>query len=172
MLSLIDYTDKSFIVFGDATKEYKEYLKDMGGRFNGKLKERPDDNFEGGAGWIYRMNRKDEVQKFVDKINSGEEPNALPGLGENGLPSVRVPEEKQYQNVKFKVYLPKEGMKVILKTGNTEREGKVIKTETNNKIVDTVYLQFDEETTLGVIARQKWQIWGYNPTHSLFFTNE
>lgn len=171
LLSLIDYTEKSFIVYGEATKQYIGQLKEMGGRFNKNLKERPDEKFEGGAGWIFRMNRKEEVQNFVDRINSGEyDPNALPELGGNGnLPAVKVPTEKVYQTLRFKVYLPKVGMKVTLKVGGQEREGEVLRTETNNDIVDTVYLKFGENETLGVIARQKWQIWGYDPKHSLFF---
>lgn len=172
-LTLIDYTEKSFIVYGEATKQYIEQLKGLKGRFNGNLKERPDSGFEGGAGWIFRMNRKEEVEQLVDQINSGEyDPNALPGMDGNTLPTIKGSEDKVYQYVKFKVFIPKEGMKVILKAGGVQREGVVLKTETHNDIVDTVELQFGEDKTLGVIARQAWQVWGYNPKHSLFFSNE
>ncbi len=169
-LFLIDYTDKSFIVYGEATKKYKDHLKDFGGRFNNKLKERADYNFTGGSGWIYRMKKKPEIQVFVDLINSGSEPNEFPGLGEDDeFPEVKVPKTQIYQNLKFKVFIPKEGMKVTVKTGKNTREGIVLRTETNKSIVDTVYLQFGEKETLAVIARQSWQIWGYNHKHTMFF---
>ncbi len=59
-LSIVDYSDKAFAVVGD-TKEVKETLKKLGGRFNGKL--------SCGAGWIFSNKMREAVEKF---INDGE----------------------------------------------------------------------------------------------------
>jgi hypothetical protein len=50
-----NYNDKSFAVFGD-TKEFKEVLKQLGGKWNRKL--------SGGPGWIFSNNYRDDVNKW------------------------------------------------------------------------------------------------------------
>ena len=40
MISLEKYSDKCYAVFGD-TKEHKDQLKELGGKFNNNLKGRP-----------------------------------------------------------------------------------------------------------------------------------
>lgn len=51
------YTDKSFAVFGD-TKPIKEGLKAIGGRFNVNLRGKP--------GWIFPLNKEEDVKKFLN----------------------------------------------------------------------------------------------------------
>ncbi|GAG06845.1 unnamed protein product, partial [marine sediment metagenome] len=60
---------------------------------------------------------------------------------------------------------------VQLKSGGKTVEGLVTKIETNDGIVDTVYINFDEQTSMGVICRSKWQIFGYFTDHTIYFTN-
>jgi len=50
-----NYSDKSFAVYGD-TKEFKEVLKQLGGKWNRKL--------SGGPGWIFLNNCRDDVMKW------------------------------------------------------------------------------------------------------------
>ena len=50
-----NYSDKSFAVYGD-TKEFKEVLKQLGGKWNRKL--------SGGPGWIFPNNCRDDVNKW------------------------------------------------------------------------------------------------------------
>lgn len=64
-INIIDYSEKAFAVVGD-TKAVKEQLKQMGGRFNGKL--------SCGAGWIFSNKSRNAVEKF---INSGEVSNLV-----------------------------------------------------------------------------------------------
>jgi hypothetical protein len=54
------YTDKSFVVLGRKTKEFKDELK-VYGRFNPHLKC--------GPGWIFSNKDKDAVEKIVNRIN-------------------------------------------------------------------------------------------------------
>lgn len=51
------YTDKSFAVFGD-TKPIKDGLKAIGGRFNVNLRGKP--------GWIFPLNKEEDVKKFLN----------------------------------------------------------------------------------------------------------
>ena len=50
-----NYSDKSFVVYGD-TKEFKEVLKKLGGKWNR--------NLSGGPGWIFPNNYRDDVNKW------------------------------------------------------------------------------------------------------------
>ena len=58
---LSKYSEKSFVVTGN-TKDHKEELKEMGGRYNSKL--------SCGSGWIFSFSRKDEVESWVQKKQS------------------------------------------------------------------------------------------------------
>jgi len=58
-LEIIDYSEKSIAIIGN-TKEYKEYFKKLGGRFNKYLRC--------GAGWIFSIKRKDELMSFVGTL--------------------------------------------------------------------------------------------------------
>jgi hypothetical protein len=54
-ITILDYTEKSFVLRGD-TKEYSRFLADSGGKWNPNLKD--------GAGWIFSMKKKQEIEKF------------------------------------------------------------------------------------------------------------
>ena len=60
-MKLKEYSDKSFCICGDNTKEYKEELKTLGGRWNSNLKE--------GPGWIFSNKNKVKVQEWLSKIS-------------------------------------------------------------------------------------------------------
>jgi hypothetical protein len=57
-LFLVDYSDKAVAVFGN-TKEVKEQLKEIGGKFNKNLIF----NEVKQAGWIFSNKRKDSLEK-------------------------------------------------------------------------------------------------------------
>lgn len=57
-VEIIDYSEKAFAVVGN-TKEIKDNLKRLGGRFNAKL--------SCGAGWIFSKTKLDEVKEFLKK---------------------------------------------------------------------------------------------------------
>jgi len=159
-----DYSEKSFAVYGD-TKEFKDTLKALGGKFNRYLK------IEGETrnGWIYPKSKQEQVVEFVMKANAGETDYELPASNTTDLPTVNPMKNQRFQYVKYKVYRPREGQKVQLKASGKTVDGEIVKLETHNDIVDTLYIDFEGQTSMAVIARGKWQIWGYNVSHSLFF---
>jgi hypothetical protein len=165
-----NYTEKSFVVYGE-TKKYKDSLKNLGGKFNKNLKIGEDTV----PGWVFGKKNLETVMEFVQKANSGEVvalSSELPSSPSTSLPTVTVPSSSSnYQFVKFKIYKPSEGQRVKLKVDGKVVEGKVIKTETHNDIVDTVYIDFDGRTSAAVIINGVWAINGYAPRHFLFFEN-
>ena len=56
-MELQDYTEKSIVVIGE-TKDNKDGLIKLGGKFNAKLKV--------GPGWIFPKTEKERVLKFVN----------------------------------------------------------------------------------------------------------
>lgn len=182
-LQMVDYSDKSFAVIGN-TKPFSSQMKELGGRFNRYLKV----NNEQVPGWIFSKTRQEEVAAFLldpskSSSSSTNTHSSLPSSissstssstnSNNGLPVVQPPRGtgQNYQYIKFKIYKPRVGMKVTLKTeGEATMHGEVISVETSDGDVDGVYMSFGEQTTYACICRQKWQVFGYNKNHSLFFT--
>ena len=160
-----DYSEKSFAVYGN-TREHKDTLKALGGKFNKYLKI----DGERKVGWIFNKQKQENVVEFIMKANSGQTDYQLPISDTTGLPTVNPQKNQKYQFVKYKVYKPRDGQKVQLKVSGKTVDGEIVKIETHNDIVDTVYIDFDGQTSMAVISRGKWQIWGYNVSHSLFFT--
>ena len=54
------YSDASFVLRGSETKDYKEKIKELGGRWNAKLR--------GGRGWIFSNKREKSVKEWLDSI--------------------------------------------------------------------------------------------------------
>jgi len=70
IMNLSNYSDKSFVITGN-TKEYKEELKEMGGKWNSKL--------TCGSGWIFSLTKKNELEAWLAKKTSLEtQPKAPP----------------------------------------------------------------------------------------------
>lgn len=59
---LVDYSDKAIAVFGN-TKEIKEKLKEIGGKFNNYLTY----NDVKQAGWIFSKKKESELKKFLNQ---------------------------------------------------------------------------------------------------------
>jgi hypothetical protein len=55
-ITISDYTEKSFAVRGQ-TKEYSRFLADLGGKWNPNLKD--------GAGWIFSIKKREQVEKLL-----------------------------------------------------------------------------------------------------------
>ena len=167
-----NYSDKSFVVYGP-TKPYKDDFGNFGGRFNKSLKV----DGETIMGWVFSKKVQEKVMEFVARVNSGQHvstPNTLPTEGSiSSLPTVTVPNSNNgsFQYVKFKIYKPSVGQKVNLKADGKTTEGKVLRVESHNDVVDTVYVDFNGATSLAMICNQSFQIFGYNVKHQLFFSN-
>lgn len=171
VLGITEYSDKTFIVFGEATRTYKQQLRDLGGKFNGRLKERP--GFSGGAAWIFMNKFGPTVHDFVKQVNGGDitQHEGIPQQGEKiALPTVVAPiKDKTYQYVKYKVFKPVDGMSVTIKAGGAVSKGEILQTETHRNIVDTVYINLGGNTSKLVICNGQWKVWGYMVEHSVYF---
>jgi hypothetical protein len=74
MLQITNYSDKAVKVSGD-TKQYKDRLKELGGRFNPFL--------TGGPGWIFSRGKLPELETFISEVqavtvNTGSYLNTAP----------------------------------------------------------------------------------------------
>ena len=58
-IQIIDYNEYSFAVIGETTRQYKEELKELGGRYGPHLKC--------GAGWIFSKKSGSKVKSFFHK---------------------------------------------------------------------------------------------------------
>ena len=70
MVQVINYSEKAIAVIGD-TKEIKEQLKGLGGRFNFRL--------NCGAGWIFPKTKEDSVMKLINSKTGVEHPSVYVG---------------------------------------------------------------------------------------------
>jgi hypothetical protein len=82
-MQVIDYTDKSIVVQGEKTREYKENLKELGGKFNA--------SFKCGPGWLFPKTKKASVEELISKIEKGD---VNPIIGKTYQPKNQ--EEKKY----------------------------------------------------------------------------
>lgn len=57
-LAMMDYSDKAIVVIGTRTKELKDVLKMLGGRFNNRL--------SCGCGWVFSKDKKDAVKLMLN----------------------------------------------------------------------------------------------------------
>lgn len=64
-LSIQSYTDKSIVVIGD-TKNYKDSLKSLGGKWNASLTNR--ETGEKFMGWIFYSSKRNELQNWIDSL--------------------------------------------------------------------------------------------------------
>lgn len=74
MLQVINYSDKAVALIGD-TKEIKDTLKAMGGKFNPRL--------SCGAGWIFSAKKRDDLQRLIttgEATTTKTEQKAVPAV--------------------------------------------------------------------------------------------
>lgn len=61
-ITIQDYTDKSFIVRGNTT-EYKDTLKNLGGKWNARLTDKESgDKF---GAWLFWTDKREEIEKWL-----------------------------------------------------------------------------------------------------------
>jgi hypothetical protein len=94
-----DYTEKSFVVLGE-TKEHKENLKKLGGKWNSKLR---DDK----AGWIFMMKDKSIVQDYID---SGKVVNT--NINSSTIPTTYY-QKQEYQELLEEIKLLRSEMSLL-----------------------------------------------------------
>lgn len=70
-LLLSYYSGKSFALFGKETKAIKEDLKEMGGKFNMRLKS-PTNPSETQPGWIFSMTKLNRIKEYLNEHYPGQ----------------------------------------------------------------------------------------------------
>ena len=175
-MSVHDYSDKSFVVSGEATKTYKNQLRELGGKFNRNLRT--------GPGWIFSKKSQEKVMEFLMSVQGHESessqsspsiPNVNASTGLPEIPKTTLPNNNKFRWVKYKIFQPSEGMKIILKTKSGNTNGRVVQTESsqtfgnNQGVIDKAYVEFEGSTSMAVFCCGKWQIFGYFEDHTLYF---
>lgn len=103
-----DYSEKAIVVRGEKTKDLREDLKTLGGKWNGGLR--------GGGGWIFPKNNSDKILKFV------EEKNGSPCKIKERMPppfSTVKPETKSVQPREPSLPLREPSLILVKKTGGS-----------------------------------------------------
>lgn len=59
-LLLKDYSERSFVIYGDDTKVHKDMLKELGGKYNANLSI--------GKGWIFSKKSQDKVEEWLKTV--------------------------------------------------------------------------------------------------------
>lgn len=62
-MQITNYSDKCFVITGEDTREYKEKIKSLGGKWNARLKH-------GLKGWVFPIQKLSEVKQFVENPSS------------------------------------------------------------------------------------------------------
>jgi hypothetical protein len=63
-VELQDYSEKSFVVRGEGTREHRESLKAMGGKWNSRLTDKATGEKFGA--WLFWSDKRSEIEKWVD----------------------------------------------------------------------------------------------------------
>ena len=115
-LEIVDYSEKAIAVFGE-TKEIKEQLKELGGKFNPALKY----NDEKRAGWIFSKKQAKKVRALLApsaEVNGGNENESDEYIKLNEVSEPYSVEENQRQNGSFPVKSILESLKYYIQIGN------------------------------------------------------
>lgn len=63
-VELEDYSEKSFVVRGEGTRELRESLKAMGGKWNSRLTDKATGEKFGA--WLFWLDKRSEIEKWLD----------------------------------------------------------------------------------------------------------
>ena len=71
------YTEKSIVVRGE-TRDHNEELKNLGGKWNGKLTDKS--NQEQFGGWIFPTTKQEQVKKWLASVTTSAVPTSTPQI--------------------------------------------------------------------------------------------
>ena len=57
-IKVIEYSEKAIVVHGEDTRKFKDSLKSLGGKYNGRLRT--------GPGWIFPKNMKHKIEQAIE----------------------------------------------------------------------------------------------------------
>lgn len=152
------YSDKSFVLRGGGTRQYKSLWLQYGGKFNPRL--------QGGAGYIFSMGKFQAIENLLKQIQAGQ------------LPPTDQVTQDQLDNAKIEyyVYQPQVGQGLTLEVGQHKVEyvvNDVMSKDNDRGIIDTVHIApintDTDNVSLLQIVNGKWQIRGYMNEHDIIF---
>jgi len=189
----LNYTDKSFTVSG-STKDHKEKLMALGGKYNPHLKT--------GPGYIFGNKKEDEVREFIESINNSDSKDqdilsinntnntnnsnkkklTIIDKSKSSLPSTNTvlnypnrfiaADNLSYQIIVQTCFLPYVNQKVTVNHTNGSFDSTVIDINDGFSVND-ILLTYQEDDitkqTRAVIINGKWQIHLLAVDHELIF---
>ena len=106
-MQLIDYSERSFVIFGDDTVVYKELIKTLGGKWNRNLTH--PITGEKFGGWIFSNRRltdvSEKLREYMTTTNQPVVPSAPPAPVEVFAPLEVIEEEMEEEIKKKKTYV-------------------------------------------------------------------
>ena len=190
-LRLIPYSEKSFVITGEETRNYKEYFKKTG-RFNANLKN-PEDSDQKMPGWIFSNKHLATMTDIVNKIHAGQlSPPTSPAPSPRRTtkvsrarksalkPSVPFdqplslePQKVETQTVTYNVVKPEVGMTAYLTLDTTTVTTTVTQVgQSQSGAYDSAVVKpvTNKETYLLAIVSGKWQVLGVLNDHQVTFS--
>jgi hypothetical protein len=144
-MEVIEYTEKSIVVFGEETRNKVSQIKALGGRFNPTLTHPVTKNKF--AGWIFSKKKKEQVDHLVKGIPPTIEKSQPKKYTTEKL-SFEYPSTPETQDVpSFTMIIPKVGIKIKLDEyeifdivdTNTNKDGLIFEFKAKK---DNVLLEF------------------------------
>lgn len=191
---ILNYSNYSFVVSG-ATKEYKEQLMALGGKYNPNLKT--------GPGYIFSNKKEQEVRDFIDNPTNKSLDSDMLSIKQNNkkdILSIDSPLIKknttikspllstkssisypnrfvgsdglQYQIIIETCPLPYLNQKVTVKYNDNSFDGIVSNINDGSPINDIILTYQENEVdkqTRAIIINGKWQIYLLDVNHELIF---
>jgi len=145
-MEVIEYTEKSIVVFGEETRNKVSQIKALGGRFNPTLTHPATKNKF--AGWIFSKKKKEQVDHLVKGISPPTIEKSQPKKYTTEKLSFEYPSTPETQDVpSFTMIIPKVGIKIKLDEyeifdivdTNTNKDGLIFEFKAKK---DNVLLEF------------------------------
>lgn len=179
-----EYSEKSYVIHGPATRLWTKELGEMKALFNPRLAK-----LDHGPGWVIPKTRHDALMAWYEKVKGGE---LIPDVDEverylaekkasragmrngiSGIPTVGGNGSKGrfvMQTVMYKVPALAVGHNLQLTVG-TQKADYVVKSVEifKGRVESAIIHPKGDNSTLSkvVIHQNRWQIWGYDETHKL-----
>lgn len=113
-LGISEYSDKSFVVYGEATSLYSEQLMELGGKLNPGLK--------GGSGWIFSNACFEDVEDFVGRVNAFVRDLDESGQDQGGQDQGEQDQIQDLQNKFDELIAERDALKEELEKTKAERD--------------------------------------------------
>lgn len=184
-LTITPYTDNSFKLSGELTRNFANELKQFNGRYNPHLRD--------GPGWIFSNKQLEKLSTFIEQVNSGEiVPPEVTNTYRKPSPPIRsattttttrpvaVPQPAQplikdgmeYQTVTYTLVKPKVGMNVNIKIGSSMHKSSVLNVYEHYGYVDEIDITPINDLITLVICNGQWSLKGFADPHQVSFTKE